>query len=254
MTAILRTEHPGSARSRLFRWVPWVAGVLLLALFLSLGNWQLQRADEKSTVLAAFEAAASARHQPLDLSVEPLTLLRFRPVVVTGRYLPERQFLLDNQVREGRVGYRVISPLVDGNGRTLLVERGWIPRSPDREMLPDVSQGLDADPVLILGHVYLPFGDGYRLGDMDDATIWPRVIQYLDFEAIGARLGREVVPLTVRLDPDQPQGYLREWQPVLPMGPERHLAYAVQWFGLAVALVIIAFVMAWQRRSHGRSS
>jgi surfeit locus 1 family protein len=254
MTVTLRTEHPERARSRFFRWVPWVAGTLLLALFLSLGNWQLQRADEKRTVLTDFEAAAEARHQPLDLSVDPLALLRFQPVAVTGRYLPERQFLLDNQVREGRVGYRVITPLVDARGRTLLIERGWIPRSPERGMLPDVSEGMNADPVSIQGQVYVPFGEGFRLGDMDDAASWPRVIQYLDFEAMGARLERDVVPLTVRLDPDQPQGYLRDWRPVLPMGPERHLAYAVQWFGLALALVIIAIVMTYRRRSHGRSS
>lgn len=254
MTVTLRTQYPRPDRSRLLRWSPWVAGALLLALFLSLGNWQLQRADEKRAVLADFEAAAAARHQPLDLSVEPMTLLRFRPVVVSGHYLPERQFLLDNQVREGRVGYRVITPLVDGSGRTLLIERGWTPRTQERGTLPEVSEGLSAEPVAIRGHVYVPFGEGYRLGGMDDNASWPRVIQYLDFEAIGERLQRDVVPLTVRLDPDQPQGYLRDWRPVLPMGPERHLAYAAQWFGLALALVVIAIVLTFRRRHHARGS
>lgn len=254
MTFTLRTGHQRPARSRLFRWVPRVAGILLLAVFLSLGNWQLQRADEKKTVLAAFEAAAKGQHQPLDLSVEPMTLLRFQPVVVTGSYLPERQFLLDNQVRDGQVGYRVITPLADSSGRTLLIERGWVPRSPQRGKLPDVSEGLNADPVSIRGHVHVPFGQGFRLGGMDDAASWPRVIQYLDFEEMGARLQRDVVPLTVRLDPGQPQGYLRDWRPVLPMGPERHLAYAVQWFGLALTLAIIAIVMTYRRRLHGHSN
>ncbi|AGA34658.1 Cytochrome oxidase biogenesis protein Surf1, facilitates heme A insertion [Thioalkalivibrio nitratireducens DSM 14787] len=251
MAPTVGVNQRGAARARFLRWVPWVAGVALLALFLALGHWQLQRADEKRALLAAFEAAAGERYQPLDLSADPLETLRFQAVVVSGHYLREQQFLLDNQVREGRIGYRVITPLVhSGSGRAVLIERGWIPRSPERGMLPDVSEGLSADPVSIRGHVYVPFGEGYRLGAMDDAATWPRVIQYLDFEAMGERLQRDVVPLTVRLDPDQPSGYLRDWRPVLPMGPERHLAYAVQWFGLALALVIIALVLTRRRRFH----
>lgn len=256
MTTTLFADYLVSARSRFFRWAPWVTGVALLVLFLFLGNWQLQRADEKRAVLAGFEAAASARHQRLDLSVEPLESLRFRPVMLSGHYLPEQQFLLDNQVRQGQVGYRVITPLLDrDSGRTVLIERGWIPRGPERETLPDVTAGLAGDVVTIRGHVYLPFGEGYRLGAMDEAPgVWPRVIQYLDFAAIGERLQQDVPPLTVRLDPEEPLGYEREWRPVLPMGPERHLAYAVQWFGLALALVVIAMVMAYRRRMHGNHS
>jgi surfeit locus 1 family protein len=253
MTATPFADNLVSVRSGFFRWAPWIAGAALLVLFLFLGNWQLQRADEKRAVLAGYEVAGRSEHQPLDLSVEPLESLRFRPVVLSGHYLPERQFLLDNQIRQGQAGYRVITPLVVGaSGQTVLIERGWIPRSPERGTLPDVSEGLPGDAVSVRGHVYLPFGDGYRLGTMDVASDpWPRVIQYLDFGAIGGRLQRDIPPLTVRLDPKEPHGYLREWAPVLPMGPEGHLAYAVQWFGLALALVIIAAVMAYRRRFHG---
>jgi surfeit locus 1 family protein len=256
MTAASFTDNLAAVRSGFFRYAPWVTGAALLVLFLFLGNWQLQRADQKRGVLAGFEAAAGAEHQPLDLSVEPLESLRFRPVVLSGHYLPERQFLLDNQVRQGQAGYRVITPLVLGDsGPTVLVERGWIPRNPERGTLPDVSEELPGDIVTVRGHVYLPFGDGYRLGAMDVASDpWPRVIQYLDFGAIGERLQRDLPPLTVRLDADEPFGFQREWAPVLPMGPERHLAYAVQWFGLALALVVIAAVMAYRRRFHGNDS
>jgi surfeit locus 1 family protein len=253
MTATPLVDNAFSVRSGFFRWAPWGVGAALLVLFLFLGSWQLQRADEKRAVLAGFEAAGRVGHQALDLSVEPLESLRFRRVVLSGHFLPERQFLLDNQVRQGQAGYRVITPLALGNSeRTILIERGWVPRSPERGTLPDVSEGLSGDAVTVRGHVYLPFGDGYRLGAMDVASDpWPRVIQYLDFGAMGERLQRPLAPLTVRLDPDEPLGYLREWTPVLPMGPERHLAYAVQWFGLALALVIIAAVMAYRRRFHG---
>lgn len=254
--AITRIENDQAAvHSRFLYAVPWVAGVAMLALFLILGNWQLQRADEKRAVLSGFEAIADTEHRPLNLATEPLESLRFRPVAVSGQYLPEQQFLLDNQVSKGQVGYRVLTPLVHADsGQTVLIERGWIPRGPDRDTLPQVSAGLPGETTTVLGHVYLPFGKGLRLGPMDETSVgWPRVIQYLDFETIGERLQRVVPPLTVRLDPDQPHGYDRDWRPVLPMGPERHLAYAVQWFGLALALVIIVAILVYRRRfrDHG---
>jgi surfeit locus 1 family protein len=85
---------------------------------------------------------------------------------------------------------------------------------------------------------------------MDDGQLgWPRVIQYLDFEVMGERLGRPVAPLTVRLDPDRALRIrARQWAPVVPMGAERHLGYALQWFGLALALVVIVLVLLLRSR------
>ena len=253
MSLTLSTGGLNSLRSALFTWIPWLAGVLCLALFVSLGNWQLQRADDKRAVMADFERAADAPHGSLDLSVRPLEALRFMPVQFQGRHLVDRQFLLDNQVVNGQVGYRVLTPVEhQASGRTVLLERGWISRGETRAGLPDVETGLPAGQVTIRGHVYVPYGEGYRLGVIDEGrTEWPRVIQYLDFEAIGERLGRHVEPLTVRLDEDAPHGFARDWRPVLPMGPERHLAYAVQWFGLALALIVIALIVVYRRRTHG---
>lgn len=243
-------------RSVLYRWIPPLVGLVLLIAFVSLGNWQLQRAEEKRAILAEFERGAEAAHRPLDLSVRPWEALRFQPVEFHARYLPARQFLLDNQVRDGRVGYRVITPAIhEATGQLLLVERGWVPRESVPGRLPDVVSGLPAGRGLIRGQVYVPFGEGYRLGGMDDGTPgWPRVVQYLDFEAMGERLGREVAPITIRLDPDHPHGFHRDWRPVLPMGAERHLAYAVQWYGMALALVVIAVVLLIRRRSKSDDS
>ena len=45
----------------------------------------------------------------------------------------------------------------------------------------------------------------------------------------------------VLLDPSEPDGYVRQWQPP-GFPPVRHIAYAVQWFSLAAALAVIYFV------------
>jgi surfeit locus 1 family protein len=244
-------KRPVALRSFLYTWLPLIVGLLLLVLFISLGNWQWQRAGEKQAILEAFEQGTEAHHRPLDLSVRSWEDLRFQPVEFRGRYLPERQFLLDNQIRDGRVGYRVITPAVhDASGRLVLVERGWVPREAQPGQLPDVVSGLPAGRGVIRGQVYVPFGEGYRIGAMDDGRAgWPRVVQYMDFEAMGERLGGPVVPMTIRLDPDAPHGYHRDWRPVLPMGAERHMAYAVQWYAMALALVVIAAILVIRRRS-----
>jgi surfeit locus 1 family protein len=239
-------------RSVLYKWTPLAVGLALLIALVWLGTWQLHKADEKREFLAEFERIAAAGHQPLDLSVRPWEALRFRPVEFHGRYLPERQFLLDNQVRNGRVGYQVITPAVhEGSGLVLLVERGWVPRESVPGRLPDVVSGLPATRGQVRGQVHVPFSEGYRLGDMDDGSPgWPRVVQYMDFDAMGERLGREVAPITIRLDPDLPHGFPRDWQLVFPMTAERHLAYAVQWYAMALALVVIAVVLTIRRRSR----
>lgn len=244
-------DRPLALRSLLYTWIPVIVGLALLVLFVSLGNWQWQRAGEKQAILEAFERGAKSDPAPLDLSGRDWEDRRFERVQFRARYLAERQFLLDNQIREGRLGYRVITPVVhDPSGRFLLVERGWVPRPARPGPLPDVAD-LPDGRVVIRGQIYVPFGEGYRIGGMDDGqTGWPRVVQYLDFDAMGARLGEPVVPLTIRLDPDEPHGYHRDWRPVLPMGAERHMAYAVQWYGMALALVVIAAVLVIRRRTR----
>src|SRR6185312_11348887 len=64
---------------------------------------------------------------------------RFQRVSVAGRYDAMYQFLLDNRINEGRAGYEVLTPLDLDDGRTVLVNRGWVPFSGYREKLPDVS-------------------------------------------------------------------------------------------------------------------
>jgi cytochrome oxidase assembly protein ShyY1 len=63
--------------------------------------------------------------------------------------------------------------------------------------------------------------------------------QHLDIAELGAALGQALYPYALVLDEGQPGLFQRDWQPGVTMTPEKHLGYAVQWFGLAVALLII---------------
>ncbi|HDP90321.1 MAG TPA: SURF1 family protein, partial [Thioalkalivibrio sp.] len=90
--------------------LPSVAVILLLTLFISLGMWQLGRAEEKRDLIERFEARREATALGAgSLSALPIDELRYRKVRLVGHYLADRQFLLDNRVRERQAGFEVLT-------------------------------------------------------------------------------------------------------------------------------------------------
>lgn len=230
--------------------LPCLLLLLGLGILTSLGVWQLQRAAEKSEILQSYESQKKSPPVALDVSLDDFSHLRYRAVEAYGVYDAEKQFLLDNQIRNGQAGFSVLTPLrlSGGSNKAVLVDRGWIPLGLTRQLLPDVI--IEQKNARISGSLYVPFGKAFSLGDMDAGGIgWPRVIQYMAFSEISERLGYDLLPVIIRLSPDAPDGYLREWAP-LPFTPARHIAYAVQWFGLALALLIIAVVAMLKQQKN----
>jgi surfeit locus 1 family protein len=227
------------------RAVPTLAVVLLLPLLLTLGFWQLDRADQKRALVAEYEHRSELPPVELVPDLSETEPLRYRRVGVAGHYDSAHQLLLDNQIHQRRLGFNVITPLVIDEGETaVLVDRGWLPVQESRSELPDV--GVSESQRRLEGEVYVPF-EGYRLGEAAEPAGWPRFIQYVDFPQLEGVIGRSLIPLIVRLDPAEPDGYLREW-PVIPFSAGRHVGYAVQWFAMATALVAIYLVVNTRRR------
>lgn len=221
--------------------------ILAMGILLGMGTWQLQRAQEKKEILQQYEQQSAEKAIALNPSRDDYAELRYRDVTAIGRYDEARQFLLDNQIRNRQAGYSVLTPFQMKNGKSVLVDRGWVPQGLTRQLLPKVDiQELET---AVTGQVYVPFGRAFSLGSIDSGSqTWPRVIQYVEFSEISARLGYDLLPLTIRLEPKAADGYLREWITV-PFTPARHVAYAVQWFGLAIALLLIV-VIAMSRMSE----
>lgn len=223
--------------------VPTLVMLPLLALLLSLGSWQLRRAHEKAALFEAFARGSDAT-LPLPAGAAPVP--RYAHVVARGAYLPDRQILIDNMTHAERAGYRVLTPLARDDGSIVLVDRGWVPLvDGGRTRLPDVAVG--AEPREIAGRVDDPPRAGIDV-DSSLGTGWPRVLGFPTIAQLEQVLGRPVYPRIVLLDADRPDGYVRAWQPP-GMPPERHVGYAVQWFGLALTLVIIYVVVNLKRSS-----
>jgi len=195
------------------------AFVGLCALFLSLGIWQLNRADEKRTMLEAESVAAAA------------------PPVALESVL--------NDIAASSSIYKRITPLVTDTGHTVLINRGWVPVGLSRTELPDVMNGVNASGSVTVEGVMTRPSKGLSGGPaIEPSKIWPKRMQYLDYPALNALYGRDVVPTLVqgRLlgDPITEEWHLLgNWEPTPGFGPQRHLGYAVQWFGLLVTLVFL---------------
>ena len=224
-----------------------LSAIFLSALFAGLGRWQLERMYEKEQILLQHQQGQSEPAvAELPPAIADLEKWRYRRVQLDGQMLADRQFLLDNQVVDGRVGFNVLTPMILDDGRTVLVDRGWVAMGIRREDLPDTR--LTTEMNAITGTVYVPFGEAFAL---DGATVgevgWPRIVQYLDFKALGDLLDVSLLPMVVRLSPQQAGGYKRKWT-IIPMSADKHLAYAVQWFALAAVPFILLLVLNLKRR------
>jgi len=223
-------------------WRTTLLTALLLPALIALGFWQLERADEKTAIASQQAARVSAEARPLaelvDLA-EPE--LAYRRAIVSGYFLPGVVIFLDNQMRDGRYGHDVYSVFVDEpSGLAVLLNRGWVTGDPARRSLPDTD--IPEGSFRLTASVYVPPGEPYLLAadsvsSLDDPILVQdasaRALRQLVSDSTGFRL----FPRELRLAPDQPAGYRRDW-PVVNVAPEKHRGYAVQWFTMAAALLL----------------
>lgn len=230
-----------------FNWKLVLFVVLFLPILLRLGFWQLERAGEKRQIQQAYQALVG--EQPVDYArLGENQWKNWQNVHVIGEFRPE-QFLLDNQMYRGKFGYELIQPLHMPDGEVLLVSRGWVAGSLDRSQLPAVKT--PGGKVELQGYLYRPT-EGYELADNDIAGgKWPVVVQTANVEkmykAMGGN-GKIRRPFLLRLHEGDTQLLTAHWQ-VINVQPEKHTAYAMQWFGMALLLVIMFIVASFKRES-----
>ncbi|MBN8728696.1 MAG: SURF1 family protein [Xanthomonadales bacterium] len=217
-----------------------------LAVFISLGSWQVRRGQEKARLFAAFDSMVDTAPVPLDRARREATPGSYQRVQVTGSYDPLHAYILDNQVREGRSGIMLFDVFEPRDGSTpLLVNRGFLARDP-QGTIPQVpapppgEQTLDA--------IYAPPpGIGLRLGGnaLPGQAGWPKTSIYLDIAEVGADLGRSLDPRVLLLEPAPGSPFVREWRPgIFP--PERHWGYAATWYGFAALCLVLFAVRHWR--------
>jgi surfeit locus 1 family protein len=214
--------------------------IVLIALLISLGMWQLRRAGEKRLLFDAFAAGTDAT-LPIDLGTPPVR--RYQHVEAVGHYDETRQILIDNMVNGSSAGYFVITPFALTGGGWALVNRGWVPLGASRAERPAVAVG--GGTRRLRGRADNMPRPGIQMGDRVELAPPYPVVANFPTHAELARLLHEsswtAAADLLLLDPGEPDGYVRNWSaPGIP--PMRHIAYAVQWFALAATLLVIYIV------------
>ncbi len=224
-----------------FQLVPSLVYLSLLTLLLGLGNWQLGRSDEKKQFLALQEQGLMLSDviTLTGRSEDNVETLRFKKTQVIGHYDQAHQFLIDNQISAGKVGYFVLTPLVlEGEAKAVLVNRGWIPLNQDRSVLPVLE--LSSELITVTGRINSFPSVGIKLAGAEKPTdTWPSVIQVVDSQVLAKHLAYPLFNFQIELDKNLFGGFKREWQTTTIMMPEQHTAYAVQWFALAFTQTLL---------------
>ncbi|SDS38034.1 Cytochrome oxidase assembly protein ShyY1 [Pseudomonas asplenii] len=239
----MRRFRPGVA--------PTLVVLLLLPLLVSLGFWQLHRSEQKRLLLDSYAQRRTAE----PLSVEQLhgnPDPAFRRVRLRGQFDTEHSYLLDNRMRNGRIGVELLQPFHDqASGLWLLVNRGWLPwpqrRTPVLFNTPGQALNIDA-------WVYVAPGATFQLQADPAGAAWPRLVTAIEPDKLWTELGREGFAYELRQAPG-PGSYETDWPVVAEgMGPEKHLGYAVQWFAMGLALFGLYLYLGWhnaREKRHG---
>ena len=246
-----------------FQWQPnakiLLFSLLMLPALLSLGFWQIERADEKQQLVDRY-----ANNQQLSPIIEVQDIAadgdhQYRRAWIRATADNQRMIILDNRVKNGRPGYEIFQAVsIAGEHKKLLINRGWVPASLDRNILPSIAP--IAAEVQLRGYLYRSLKGGYRLDDgVTVVKSWPSRIGWVTVMRAEELFGEQFLPYQLRLDQDS-QGALQTGWVTVAVQPEKHTGYAVQWFAMAITLLILTLIAnsnlsSWLKiKSSGKQS
>ncbi len=228
-------------------WLPFVIGSFLVVQFAGLGAWQVSRGLEKRETQHAYQTEDSFAVWQDGADVRPYQRIR-----VAGQFDSEQQIVLENIILNSRYGYYIITPLQLGaDAPLLLVNRGWIEKSPQGEGLDHSLLDVLTEPVSLRGRVGSLPRAGYKMGDAISTTDgWPKYAVYPSADEVAIALGSPVQPFILLLDHEEQHGFYRHWVPT-EFGPGKHFGYALQWFAMGA---VLAGLLIWNYRKKSSKS
>jgi surfeit locus 1 family protein len=228
---------------------PTLFTVPVLLLCLGLGSWQVQRLFWKEGLIAQRQAAVAASPAPVPRNLAEARGMEFHRVIDEGVFLHDKEIFLGATSEGGGQGYQVLTPLLEPGGRIVFVNRGFIPgglKNPAKR-----AAGQVPGTVRVLGLLRLP-PDGrpswFVPDNRPDLNYW----FWVDIPAMStaARLDH-VAPFYIDADATpNPGGWPKGGVTRLAL-PNNHLQYAITWFSLAVALIVI-YVLFHRRQAEAQ--
>ena len=226
----------------------------MLALFIGLGVWQLQRRVEKHALIAALTerlaVAPGALPSPAQWSALTPARDEFRRVSFTATYqhLPDAMvYSSGSAVREdiSGPGTWAFLPARLASGETVVVNAGFVQNLMQERSQQDraVAPLITGQPVMLTGYLRFPEKAGVLTPAENLAS---RLWFARDHLAMAHALGwGEVAPFYIDLEQPVPVSGIPKPGPLEVHLKDDHMQYAITWFALAGA-VLIAFG-AWLR-------
>lgn len=228
------------------RLLPSVGTILFFSLFVMLGFWQIDRAHQKQILQDSYAHRSELPAISLEkvLREPPLEKWRYHRIQLEGYYDNQHLILVDNKTFQHHVGYHVLSPLLLSNQNVVLVNRGWVPMG-SRNHLPKIApiQGKQ----VVLGVIEIPNLKPFLLSHKPENDHWPQRVEAIELKELAKNFDKTLYPFIVLLSPNKTDGFIRDWHPVMTIPVSRHYGYAVQWFSLALTLLIIFIVVNTRR-------
>lgn len=214
-----------------------LVAIALLYTMMSLGFWQLDRAEFKDTLQQ--KIIERKKLSPVAIAELPASRnnRRYHPVKFIGEFDAQHSFLLDNITFNRHVGYHVFTPVKVNDSTSILVNRGFVSQGKTRDQLPEIET---PDGKIELSGL-LDFSPSRTLllaENVQETSRWPVVLQYVDLIEISQLVDYELYDMVLWLNPDE-AGSFEYDLPVLNLNAAKNSGYAFQWFALSLALFII---------------
>ena len=224
--------------------LPSILITATFAFLVSLGFWQLERADEKRSIETSIKLANTGSVE-LIKKEEGLQNKEYYEVRLQGKYLSDKQFIYDNQIVDQVSGYYVLTPYaLEGQSKAILINRGFIPWNGRRDKLADIVIGQETREIKV--QISKPI-KRMELKPSEVGIQFPVLIQSIDLQDMADRAKVDFSSVIGLLDASAPNGFIRKWEPYTG-SIEKHIGYAVQWFLMALVLAIIGIRIAIKQR------
>ncbi len=222
------------------RLIPTLFTVPAVLVLFALGTWQVQRLNWKRDLIAQREAALAAAPAPLPKTADAARAMEFRRVAAAGVFMHDKEIFVGASAEANRTGYHVLTPLREAGGGIVLVNRGFIPaelKGPSRR-----AAGQPEGAVRVAGLLRLPPAgkpNWFLPENRPDRNYW----FWIDLPAIAATLQiGDLAPFVIEADATpNPGGWPRGGITRVAL-PNDHLQYAIIWYALTVALIVIYVV------------
>lgn len=245
------TSHLYSLTSQRWRFRPKLWALILTIVFaainIRLGNWQGERAEYKIGQQAQLNAALAAA----PLSVDDLRAgadtgieLRYRSLSLTGAFVADELFYLDNRIVEAKAGYGLLQSFrvesATNPSRTVLVDRGWLRASGTRTSLPAVDTPVGN--VTITGRINTPPSRNPGTFDNDGG----QRLNYVSLPELSTRLKRPVELFI--LEQATGPGFVEVARPLPGARFEKNRGYQLQWYAFAAMAIITFLILSFRKK------